>query len=103
MFEKKYKFGSDGLNMVLKEDEGFASAKKRVMIVVQYMSSDDVKAHELLSNDDTMECVKNIIKLAQKWASSYGTNEQAKYKIFNFYAERHFNLSTEDKEKKEHA
>lgn len=101
MFEKKYKFGSDGLNMVLKEDEGFANAKKRVMIVVQYMSSDDVKAHELLSNDDTMECVKNIIKLAQKWASSYGTNEQAKYKIFNFYAERHFNLSTEDKEKKE--
>ena len=101
MLDKKYKFDHSGYDLVLKEDEGWSNAKKRVMIVVQYIPSWDIKARELLSNDDSYECVKNIIGLANKMVTRYGSPNIAKYKLFNFYSEKHFHLGTADRERKE--
>lgn len=102
MFEQNYQYDHTGYDLILKQDSGWKDAKMRVLIVVQYLPSWDVRNGELLSIDDSMQCMTNICKLAQKWKSKYNASViNPKFKVFNFYAEKHFHLGTEQREEKE--
>lgn len=102
MLDHKYRFDNEGYKLVLKEDDGWSSAKNRVLIVVQYVPSYDLKNRELLSTKESKECLTNIIKLAERWTLRYSErHDDFKYKVFNFYAEKHFHLGTAERHNKE--
>ena len=102
MLDHKYRFDNEGYKLVLKEDDGWATSKNRVLIVVQYVPSYDLKNRELLSTKESKECLTNIINLAQKWCTRYSERHRDfKYKVFNFYSEKHFHLNTQERHKKE--
>lgn len=102
MFEQKFKLGGEGYDLTLKKDNDYDKAKMRVLIVTQYINSEDLKARELLSCDDTKVCLENVIKFAVARARTYEQKTIVpKFCVVNFFNERHFHLTGESKSSKE--
>lgn len=101
MLDTTYSYDKTGFNLKLKTDPSWKSAKMRVLIVVEDILSQDLQNHEIMSTDDTRFPMLNVIKFALKEVKKYGKTISPSFRVFNFRAEKHLHLSTEQIASKE--
>ena len=101
MFNSITKFQGDQYKLDLPIDTGWTKAKARLMIIIEHISTADLKAHKLLSDGDTRAPVVNVINYARRYAAKLGKAVDPAYMVINYRAEKHLHLSTEQRLKKE--
>ena len=101
MFNSITKFQGDQYKLDLPIDTGWSKAKARLMIIIEHISTADLKAHKLLSDGDTRAPVVNVINYARRYAAKLGKAVDPAYMVINYRAEKHLHLSTEQRLKKE--
>ena len=101
MFNSITKFQGDQYKLDLPIDTSWSKAKTRLMIIIEHISTADLKAHKLLSDGDTRAPVVNVINYARRYAAKLGKAVDPAYMVINYRAEKHLHLSTEQRLKKE--
>jgi DNA polymerase I-like protein with 3'-5' exonuclease and polymerase domains len=101
MFNSITKFQGDQYKLDLPIDTSWSKAKARLMIIIEHISTADLKAHKLLSDGDTRAPVVNVINYARRYAAKLGKAVDPAYMVINYRAEKHLHLSTEQRLKKE--
>lgn len=104
MLDVRYRFGKTEYDLALKRDADWSESENRVLIVIETISSIDLKNGELLSTPDTKVPMLSVIKFAQRDLVHYGEESLKKrfsYAVFNFRTEKHLQLSTEQRVAKE--
>lgn len=78
----------DGLpkpyNLDLPVEEGFHKAKDRVLVIIEHISSGDLRMGGLMRDEITRETYANVMQQAERYARIHGAKPQAKYAYFNF-------------------
>lgn len=76
-------------------EKGFEQSKRRVLVVVGKVPTDDLRAEALLSSDTSKITMGNILKEADKWARKFGEVDNNKFAFVNFNFFKNYHLGNE--------
>lgn len=72
---------------------GYAKSKHRALVIIEHVSSNDLRQRSLLGDDITRQSYLNVLEYAHELAANYGARDKYKHAFINFNYLKHYDLT----------